>query len=260
MSDQQRDQQSQQRQTGFAALKEHVLANKLETTQWVSRVLTIYFALGYVLPFLYGNSVNAYYKVLMANAATSAIRLHQRLPPFTLSRAYLQQTMLEDSFHYLLFSLIFLYVYPLLVIILPVILFSLLHSTSYSLTLLDTLGQNSWWGARLLISVVEFQTRNILRLAACSEILIMPITVLLVFFGKAGIMTPLVYYQFLVMRYSSRRNPYTRNMFYEFRLVAENFANGASTPPVLRKGLHAAIGFISRLAPPTVVQPQQQGQ
>uniref|UniRef100_A0A182YHC1 Uncharacterized protein n=1 Tax=Anopheles stephensi TaxID=30069 RepID=A0A182YHC1_ANOST len=270
MSDQQRDQQSQQRQTGFAALKEHVLANKLETTQWVSRVLTIYFALGYVLPFLYGllpfpfsayrNSVNAYYKVLMANAATSAIRLHQRLPPFKLSRDYLQQTMLEDSFHYLLFSLIFLYVYPMLAIILPVVLFSVLHSTSYSLTLLDTLGQNSWWGARLLISVVEFQTRNILRFAAFCEIIIMPLTVLLVFLGKAGIMTPLVYYQFLVMRYSSRRNPYTRNVFYELRLVADNFANGLGTPPVVRKALHASIGFISRLAPPTPVPPQQQQQ
>uniref|UniRef100_A0A240PKZ2 Uncharacterized protein n=1 Tax=Anopheles epiroticus TaxID=199890 RepID=A0A240PKZ2_9DIPT len=196
----------------------------------------------------------------MANAATSAIRLHQRLPPFQLSRAYLQQTMLEDSFHYLLFSLIFLYVYPFIIIILPVVLFSVLHSTSYSLTLLDTLGQNSWWGARLMISVVEFQTRNILRLAAFGEIIIMPTSVLLVFLGKAGIMTPLVYYQFLVMRYSSRRNPYTRNMFYELRLVAENFANGAGTPPFVRNTLHTAIGFISRLASPVPPQQQQQQQ
>uniref|UniRef100_A0A2M4A3M5 Putative conserved plasma membrane protein n=1 Tax=Anopheles triannulatus TaxID=58253 RepID=A0A2M4A3M5_9DIPT len=255
----QRDQQ-QPRPTGFEALKQHVIANKLETTQWVSRVLTIYFALSYVLPFLYGNPVNAYYKVLMANAATSAIRLHQRLPPFQLSRNYLQQMLLEDSCHYLFFSLIFLYVYPMLLIILPVVLFSILHSTSYSLTLLDTLGQNSWWGARLLISVVEFQTRNILRLAAFSEIIIMPLSVLLVFLGKAGIMTPLVYYQFLVLRYSSRRNPYTRNVFHDLRLVAENFANGTSTPQILRKALQGSIGLISRLAPPTQVQPQPQQQ
>ncbi|XP_053677158.1 Krueppel homolog 2 [Anopheles nili] len=263
MSDKQREQQSQPRQTGFAALKEHVLENKLETTQWVSRVLTIYFALGYVLPFLYGNPVNAYYKVLMANAATSAIRLHQRLPPFTLSRAYLSQMMMEDSCHYLLFSLIFLNVYQMFLIILPIVLFAVLHSTSYSLTLLDTLGQNSWWGARLLISVVEFQTRNILRLAAFCEIFIMPLSVLLVFWGKASIVTPLVYYQFLAQRYASRRNPYTRNVFYELRLMADNFANGTSTPPVLRKALHTCIGFISRLAPPThpvQQQPQQQQQ
>lgn len=259
MSDQQRDQQeSRPPATGLQRLKDHVLANRLDTTQWASRVLTIYFALGYVLPFLYGNPINAYYKVLMANAATSAIRLHQRLPPFQLNRAYLQQTLLEDSCHYLFFSLIFLYVQPMLLIIFPVVLFAVLHSTSYSLTLLDTLGQNSWWGARLLISLVEFQTRNILRLAAFSEIFIMPVTVLFVFFGKAGLMTPLVYYQFLVLRYSSRRNPYTRNMFHEMRLVAENFANGTSTPPILRKAVQGSISFISRLAPPTQVQQQQQ--
>ena len=80
----------------------------------------------------------------------------------------------------------------------PVVLFALLHFASYSLALLDTLGerrtqrisynsifvayfapsfhkidkiipfassgQNSWWGARMLISLVEFQSRNILRL------------------------------------------------------------------------------------------------
>lgn len=260
MSDQQRDEQPQRPASAIEALTAHVKANKLDTTLWASRVLTIYFALGYVLPFLYGNPINAYYKVLMANAATSAIRLHQRLPPFQLSRAYLQQTLLEDSCHYLFFSLIFLYVQPMLLIIFPVVLFAVLHSTSYSLTLLDTLGQNSWWGARLLISLVEFQTRNILRLAAFSEIFIMPITVLFVFSGKAGLMTPLVYYQFLVLRYSSRRNPYTRNMFYEMRLVAENFANGTSTPALLRKALQGGIGFISRLAPPTQVQQQQQQQ
>lgn len=74
--------------------------------------------------------------------------------------------------------------------------------------------------------------------------------------GKAGIMTPLVYYQFLVLRYSSRRNPYTRNVFYELRLVTDNFANGARTPPVVRKVLQGSISFISRLAPP--MQQQQQ--
>lgn len=47
--------------------------------------------------------------------------------------------------------------------------------------LLQTLGQNSWWGARLLISLVEFQTRNILRLAAFSEIFLMPLVIMLVF-------------------------------------------------------------------------------
>lgn len=246
---------TQEQPRGVEALKQHVILNKIDTALWASRVLTILFAVAYVIP-IFGNPTNAYYKVLMANAATSALRLHQRMPPFQMSRAYLQQLLLEDSCHYLLFSLIFLYAYPVLLIIFPVVLFAILHSASYSLTLLDTLGQNSWWGARLLISLVEFQTRNILRLAAFAEIFVMPLAVVLVFLGRAGIMTPLVYYQFLVLRYSSRRNPYCRNVFYELRLVTENFANGTRTPPAIRKILQGSISFVSRLAPP--MQPQQQ--
>jgi hypothetical protein len=94
------------------------------------------------------------------------------------------------------------------VVLLPVFLFAVLHSASYSLTLLDvstvffmkklnikqfimclmtlnftlqTLGHNSWWGARLLISLVEFQSRNILRLVAFTEIFLMPFTIVLIF-------------------------------------------------------------------------------
>jgi hypothetical protein len=44
----------------------------------------------------------------------------------------------------------------------------------------QTMGQNSWWGARLLISLVEFQSLNILRLIAFTEIIMMPLTVLFV--------------------------------------------------------------------------------
>lgn len=43
------------------------------------------------------------------------------------------------------------------------------------------LGQNSWWGARLLISLVEFQQRNILRAIAFAEVFLMPYAVFAVF-------------------------------------------------------------------------------
>ena len=46
----------------------------------------------------------------MSSAATSALKLHQRMTgvPFQLNRVYLSQLMLEDSFHYLLFALVFM--------------------------------------------------------------------------------------------------------------------------------------------------------
>ena len=76
----------------------------------------------------------------MANGATSALRLHQRLPQVQFNRQFLGIFLLEDSAHYLFFTMIFLYGDPITLALAPVVLFSLLHSASYSLTLLDTLG------------------------------------------------------------------------------------------------------------------------
>nr|CAD7401913.1 unnamed protein product [Timema poppensis] len=239
---------------GWEALKQHVIDHKVEVALWATRIFTILFTLGYFIP-IFGNPYNAYYKALMSNAATSALRLHQRIPRVTFTREFLALLLLEDSCHYLFFSLIFLYVSPVTLVLLPVFLFGVLHSASYSLTLLDTLGQNSWWGARLLISLVEFQSRNILRLVAFTEIFLMPFTIVLIFLGRAGLLTPFIYYHFLTLRYSSRRNPYTRNMFYELRLLTEGVAAKPSMPGFLRTILLSVVKFTSRLAPPQ--QPQQ---
>jgi hypothetical protein len=85
-------------------------------------VLTIVFSLNYLLPVM-GNPYQAYYKALMANAATSALRLHQRMPRVTFSREFAATLVLEDSAHYLLFSLIFLFSQPITVVLMPVALF-----------------------------------------------------------------------------------------------------------------------------------------
>lgn len=58
------------------------------------------------------NPASAYYRILIANAATSALRLHQRLPTMQISVQFLTQLFKEDSCHYLLYSVIFLYVSP----------------------------------------------------------------------------------------------------------------------------------------------------
>lgn len=256
MSDSNSTTDSDNQPRGIEAVKNHMLENKIETALWLSRVLSIVFAIGYLLPIFGGSSQSAFYKVLLANAATSALRLHQRLPRIEFTKEFLSLLLVEDSCHYLFFSLIFLYVQPFIMILFPVVLFAVLHSASYSLKLLDMLGQNSWWGARLLISLVEFQQRNILRLIAFSEIFLMPIAIVSVFMGKAGLMTPFIYYHFLTLRYSSRRNPHTRNMFHELRLATEAIANNPKAPAIIGNVLHTAIRLVSRLAPPSPVQAQ----
>jgi transmembrane protein 33 len=71
----------------------------------------------------------------------------------------------------------------------------------------------------------------------------------LCFSGKAGLMTPFIYYNFIVLRYSSRRNPYTRNMFQEMRVYIETTANRPSFPSFLRGPILNGISIIGRLAP-----------
>ncbi|XP_017471984.1 PREDICTED: Krueppel homolog 2 [Rhagoletis zephyria] len=233
-------------------MQQHVRTNKVDVAMWATRMLTVLFTISYIVPII-SNQQSSFNKVLLSNAATSALRLHQRLPSFTFSREFLARLFIEDSCHYLMFSLIFFNVQPTLLILIPIVLFAVLHASSYSLKLLDIIGQNSWWGARFLISLVEFQASNILKAASFAEIFIMPLAVVFTFRGKAGLMTPIVYYHFLVMRYSSRRNPYTRNAFAELRIKAEALA--ASSPAVVGKIIHSGIAFVNRLAPQQ--QPEQ---
>jgi len=71
------------------------------------------------------------------------------------------------------------------------------------------------------------------------------------FRSHAGLMTPIIYYHYLVMRYSSRRNPYPRTAFAELRIIFEALA--ARSPPAVGKIIRGGIGVVNRLAPP---QPQ----
>ncbi|KAF5296992.1 hypothetical protein FQR65_LT10144 [Abscondita terminalis] len=119
----------------------------------------------------------------------------------------------------------------------------------------ESLGHNAWWGARLLISLVEFQSRNILRLISFTEIVLMPLCVILVLTGKAGLLTPFIYYHFLVQRYTSRRNPYTRNMFHELRILLESTAHKPNMPAIISNVLLAIVNFATKLAPPQIPVP-----
>lgn len=135
----------------FVSLQQFLMSNKLETAMWLSRLFTVYCSVMFILPVLgwvhcakssnykcqlalkviviqpksafeylsllvyfrpYA-AANFYQRALLANALTSALRLHQRLPRFQLSRAFLAQALQEDSCHYLLYSLILVNSYPI---------------------------------------------------------------------------------------------------------------------------------------------------
>ncbi|XP_066429239.1 transmembrane protein 33 [Eleutherodactylus coqui] len=227
-----------------------LMANKLDTAMWLSRWFTVYCSALFILPILGLHEAASFYqRALLANALTSALRLHQRLPHFQLSRAFLSQALLEDSCHYLLYSLIFVNSYPVTMSIFPVLLFSLLHASTYTKKVLDAKGANSMPFIRSLLEKLNANQQNILKFIACNEIFLMPATVFMLLSGQGSLLQPFIYYRFLTLRYSSRRNPYCRTLFTELRIILEHLVMKPACPDFVRRLCLSSIAFISRLAP-----------
>ncbi|XP_037086254.1 Krueppel homolog 2-like [Pollicipes pollicipes] len=239
------------RPAGIEGVREHIVQNKVSFALFCTRLAQVLFAIGYLLP-IFGSAANAYSKALVATVATSALRLHQRVPQLQMSRQFLATLMAEDACHYLLFALVFLYGAPMTMVLVPPTLFAVLHSASYGLRLLDLAGQNNSLGARYLISLVELQSQNILRAVALSEIVLMPYTVFMLFTGRGSLLVPFLYYRFLSLRYSSHRNPYSRNMFHELRRLAEAQAASPGCPAFLATLIRRGVGLVVSLSPPAV--------
>ncbi|XP_012864560.1 PREDICTED: transmembrane protein 33 isoform X1 [Dipodomys ordii] len=233
-----------------AGAVQFMMTNKLDTAMWLSRLFTVYCSALFVLPLLgFHEAASFYQRALLANALTSALRLHQRLPHFQLSRAFLAQALLEDSCHYLLYSLIFVNSSPVTMSIFPVLLFSLLHAATYTKKVLDAKGSNSLPLLRSVLDKLSTNQQNILKFIACNEIFLMPATVFMLFSGQGSLLQPFIYYRFLTLRYSSRRNPYCRNLFNELRIVVEHIIMKPACPLFVRRLCLQSIAFISRLAP-----------
>ncbi|KAM4709686.1 transmembrane protein 33 [Discoglossus pictus] len=227
-----------------------MLANKLDTAMWLSRWFTVYCSALFILPILGLHEAASFYqRALLANALTSALRLHQRLPHFQLSRAFLAQALLEDSCHYLLYSLIFVNSYPVTMSIFPVLLFSLLHASTYTKKVLDAKGPNSMPFVRSLLEKLNANQQNILKFIACNEIFLMPATVFMLLSGQGSLLQPFIYYRFLTLRYSSRRNPYCRTLFTELKIILEHIVMKPACPDFVRRMCLNSIAFVSRLAP-----------
>ncbi|MBN3278871.1 TMM33 protein, partial [Polyodon spathula] len=234
-----------------------LLANKLETAMWLSRLFTVYCSVLFILPLLgLQEAANFYQRALLANALTSALRLHQRLPHFQLSRAFLALALLEDSCHYLLFSLIFVNSFPVTMSIFPVFLFSLLHATTYTKKVLNVIVPYSLHFLIMDFIVLRgiFNALEMFLYPTPDLVLLKNLTLIFfdcsfVFIGQGSLIQPFIYYRFLTLRYSSRRNPYCRTLFTEMRILIEHLTMKPACPVFLRRMFLNSIALISRLAP-----------
>ncbi|UJR09554.1 hypothetical protein I4U23_013790 [Adineta vaga] len=221
-----------------------LLERKTDAVLLLSRLATIFFTIMFILPF-FRSEANVYYsKALLSSVVTSALRLHQRIPRFELSREFLFHLFREDSAHYLMYSFLFLSGIPMTIVLIPIATYAVLHSCSFLSQILT-----NFPAIQQLCTRVTTNQISLLRFIALNEILLMPVLITSIFVARSNFLLIFMYYRFLTLRYTSQRNPYTRTSFTEIRQAVEGLCNRPTCPPVIARVCHNAIGFINRLAP-----------
>lgn len=211
---------------GFEAVVEHISEHRIDFILAVTRCLTVVCTLSYIIGFP-GSPSNRYKQALLGTAATSSLRLHQRMPPppfNQLDRDYFSNLIREDSFHYLMFPILFFFDQPISLALLPCALYALFNLAVYAISILDKLGNQD--RARMEISslVAKYQ-QSLLHTIALSEVTLMPFVFIGVFTRAVGFLVPLLYYKFLSLRYHSVRNAHLRLLVSQIYTFAQNCAS-----------------------------------
>ncbi|VDK49654.1 unnamed protein product [Cylicostephanus goldi] len=167
---------------GTMTLSQYVSANMMDCCLLVTRLMTLFFTLCYLIPFLSPVSADsAYYKAFAAAAATNALRMQQRVGTVSFSREFLSRLLLEDSCHYLFYSILFLTSAPVTMALLSVSLFAALHAAAQVVKLMNAIGQGGSPLAYRLSALCQQHTANCLGVIACGEIFLIPVLISMIF-------------------------------------------------------------------------------
>jgi hypothetical protein len=164
------------------------------------------------------------------------------------SRACLTLFTVEDSGHYVLYSLFF-YNHYIAMFILPVYFYSILFVVKF----IKGMEQFLPGGLRNLChkinTVISSKQADIHRFIAYCEILNILFLAWKIITGHIFITTLFVYYYFLKLRYTSRRNASVRTVFSEIHEAVVGGASHPNCPTFLSTIIHKVVGFVSRLNP-----------
>jgi len=222
--------------------------SKLDAMSWFIRVYLVYLSVSFML---LGGAIPTfdanYKKALTANAFVACIRLHQRLNGnFGLSREHFQRVFQEDAAHYLLYSICFL-MQPIKIAmcLVPIALMALIHCVKYGYKVCDAV--NVTW-ARSLLNAVATRQQMLFRLIALTEIFMLPVIVVMLILGRSTIVAPFIYFRYVKLRYYSQRNTYSKQVFYELRVVSDQYKYNASTPGLVKKAINFVQGLCFKFA------------
>ncbi|VDN04938.1 unnamed protein product [Thelazia callipaeda] len=236
----------------FSKFQGFLKTHQADAVLFLTRIVTVLCTLYYILPFgTRSAQFSAYSKSFAAAAATNALRLHQRVGGLRFTREFLSMVLMEDSCHYLIYSVMFITATPVTMALVPIFLYGLLHAASFAVQICHATG-NATEMSNKVQELVRQHTQNLLGVIACSEVFLMPMLVAMVFLGKASFILPFIYYRFLTLRYVSRRNHSMKLVFYQLRISLEQLVASPHCPHLVRKTVHSVISLFCRLFSTTV--------
>lgn len=211
---------------GIDAVIEHITNHRIDFILAVTRALTVLCTFSYIIGFP-GSPSNRYKQALLVTAATSSLRLHQRMPPppfNQLGSEYFSNLIREDSFHYLMFPILFFFDQPISLTLLPCALYALFNLAVYAISILDKIGNQERLKLQISSLVAKYQ-QSLLHTIALSEVAIMPIVFIGVFTRVVGFLVPILYYRFLLLRYKSTRNAHLRLLVSQIYTIGRSYAS-----------------------------------
>lgn len=236
-------------------LKEYIKADIVASILFFLRLTTIVMAVLFVFATLgiFGGFAYGFYKnALLSSFITFNLRLYQRKVQQEISlfskRMY-DLIVTEDSGHYMLYTFFFYHQFPLSIYLLPPLFYAALFSVNYTTGLLPFLSGTFKSVVQRFNTYIAGHQQDIRRFIAYCEIFLTFVVITNAVTGHMFFLAPLLYYQFLKLRYQSRRNPSVRIVFADLRLAIDHFSQSSRCPAFLASSLRTVVHYVSKLAP-----------
>ncbi|PWA00537.1 hypothetical protein BB558_003438 [Smittium angustum] len=245
------------------------VAKTAQFSWWIGHVLTLFFGSLYFMKFMFSPSSAKYYSFAYIGAIISyGISIYKTYGPPQFSLPFLQRLIVDENVQYVILAIYFYTQSPIFVSLIPYFIFSFFHASSYlRLTIIPLVfpqvtselekaraaGQTSV-PLSLPSKVSQFLGTSIgnyystaLKIVSTWEIAaIMPWLTLTALTFQASFIAPIIYAQFLRIRYTT--SPPTRAAFHTVRVFLDGKLTpptaSASIPPVVTKYYTIARDYI----------------
>eukprot|EP00051_Salpingoeca_urceolata_P027760 m.483166 g.483166 ORF g.483166 m.483166 type:complete len:272 (-) comp22802_c0_seq1:127-942(-) len=221
------------------------------TVLFVARIASVVFSVLFLVSTGFA-SLNNYRLALKMGTLSSAIRLYQRVAdtPPSLTLQFFRTLLLEDSFHYVLYTILLLGVKPSLVFLSPVAIFAFFHSTIFLRKLLTA--SNVGVLQRLVPTIGRLDTlaTSGFVLVAKAELFIFFIIVFQTVTMMSGkyLVALAAYPQFMLLRYFSRRNPHFRTVVAGLEQTLDGLSRSPSCPAIVARAYGNVKALVIKVA------------